>query len=73
MIPNSVFLFLTVEGLLISLTTLLMAQPAVLFKPTSKGFQTWAFRSGCLVLVILFGWSVLFGRILSNYEISIRF
>jgi hypothetical protein len=71
--PNSLFVFLTGEGFLIGLTTVLLAQPRFIFKSTPKPFQSWAFLSGWVILVILFFWSILLGKILSNYEISIHF
>lgn len=71
--PNSVIFALAIEGLLIGLTSVLLVQPQLLFKTTPQHFQMWAFRSGWMLLVLLFSWSLLLGRILSDYEISIHF
>ncbi len=68
--PSSVILPLTGEAILITLTTLLLAQPSFLFQPTPRQFQTWAFRTGWVVLILLFFWSILLGKVLSDYEIT---
>jgi hypothetical protein len=70
--PSSLVFALFVEVLLIGLAGLLLAQPEFVFRTIGRQFRTWAFGSGWFILAILFGWSVVLGRILVDYEIFIR-
>ncbi len=71
--PNTVIFVLSVEGALILLTTLLLAQPRLLFHSSQGRTHVWARWGGIALLVLTFCWSVIAGIVLSINGFSLRF
>lgn len=66
MLPNVVLIILVVESLLISLSTILLAQPKIFFgDQPSKGKKA-AFWGGLFFLGVTFLWSIGVGMILGE-------
>ena len=69
--PSTLVFALIFEGVMVGLTSLLLVQPELVFKSAGQQLRTWAFRSGWVMLVVLFGWSIVLGKILSDYDVTI--
>lgn len=71
-VPKQVLVSLLLESGLITLTTLLLAQPKVMFATRSERARSLAFSGGLLFLCLTFCWSVIFGCVLYLNDISFR-
>lgn len=60
-----------VESLLVCLTTILLAQPKVLFSERSPRLKSFVFWVGIFFLFVTFVWSVFVGIISSGFQFKI--
>lgn len=62
---------ITIEAVLILVTTFLLTQPAIFFPANSQRVSSFATAGGLVFLCFTFMWSVIFGAILSMNQIPL--
>lgn len=71
MLPNFIILVFVVESILISLSTILLAQPKAFFGVQPSKGKAVAFWAGLFFLMITFFWSIVVGIVMGETRLHL--